>query len=410
MQRSDVLMDLGCTLNPVIDIGQIEGAFVQGMGWCTMEECVWGDKAHKWVRRRLCSSTGHATWWCNTPLLRVQMKPGSLLTRGPGFYKIPSFNDVPIDFRISLLADAPNPAVRVYVCCARARLVSCLCSLEWLNLSSCATCRCCLFRLCTPPRPWVSRRSSWLPPCSSPSRMPSTPPAKKAAWKATSRWTCQPPPSAFAWRARTRLWLAALAVQKLRRRTVCPAASKQVSLPLGVAVWLWLGAEFALLQIHGVFLHHMLLVIHCPLLTHARYSCITTAHAAAIVCVASTQSQPVLAATVVVAVVCHGKHACRCATPAARRWHVGPRHTAPHPHAVHEQRQVHDGAVHKAKVTATPSPVHMHRPRSALLLFPASQPGRKPLRHGLVVRLGGGLIQRTPVRSQSHMLGPAGGV
>lgn len=121
MQRSDVLMDLGCTLNPVIDIGQIEGAFVQGMGWCTMEECVWGDKAHKWVRRRLCSSTGHATWWCNTPLLRVQMKPGSLLTRGPGFYKIPSFNDVPIDFRISLLADAPNPAVRVYVCCARAR-------------------------------------------------------------------------------------------------------------------------------------------------------------------------------------------------------------------------------------------------------------------------------------------------
>ena len=113
MQRSDVLMDLGCTLNPVIDIGQIEGAFVQGMGWCTMEECVWGDKAHKWVRRRLCSSTGHATWWCNTPLLRVQMKPGSLLTRGPGFYKIPSFNDVPIDFRISLLADAPNPAVRV---------------------------------------------------------------------------------------------------------------------------------------------------------------------------------------------------------------------------------------------------------------------------------------------------------
>ena len=187
---------------------------------------MWGDKAHKWVRRRLCSSTGHATWWCNTPLLRVQMKPGSLLTRGPGFYKIPSFNDVPIDFRISLLADAPNPAVRVYVCCARAPLVSCLCSLERLNLSSCATCPCCLFRLCTPPRPWVSRRSSWLPPCSSPSRMPSTPPAKKAVWKATSRWICQPPPSAFAWHARTRLWLAALAVQKPRRRTVCPAASK----------------------------------------------------------------------------------------------------------------------------------------------------------------------------------------
>ena len=49
--RSDILMDLGCSLNPSIDIGQIEGAFMQGMGWCTMEECVWGDSSHKWVRR-----------------------------------------------------------------------------------------------------------------------------------------------------------------------------------------------------------------------------------------------------------------------------------------------------------------------------------------------------------------------
>ncbi len=78
-------MDLGHSLNPALDIGQIEGAFVQGMGWCTMEELIWGDEEHKWVR------------------------PGSLATRGPGAYKIPSFNDVPIDFRVSLLQDTPNP-------------------------------------------------------------------------------------------------------------------------------------------------------------------------------------------------------------------------------------------------------------------------------------------------------------
>lgn len=119
-------MDLGNSLNPQIDIGQIEGAFVQGMGWCTMEECVWGDKSHKWVRpppnavcgvRPSCPlpvpSGSRRPCPCPNPTL--QLKPGSLLTRGPGFYKIPSFNDVPIDFRVSLLRDAPNPAVRLWV-------------------------------------------------------------------------------------------------------------------------------------------------------------------------------------------------------------------------------------------------------------------------------------------------------
>jgi xanthine dehydrogenase/oxidase len=48
--RTDILMDLGCSINPVIDIGQVEGAFVQGFGWCTMEEVVWGDSDHQWVR------------------------------------------------------------------------------------------------------------------------------------------------------------------------------------------------------------------------------------------------------------------------------------------------------------------------------------------------------------------------
>ena len=39
--RADVLHDAGRSLNPAIDIGQVEGAFIQGMGWLTMEELVW---------------------------------------------------------------------------------------------------------------------------------------------------------------------------------------------------------------------------------------------------------------------------------------------------------------------------------------------------------------------------------
>ena len=75
--RTDILMDLGESLNPAIDIGQIEGAFIQGLGWCTLEEIVWFDN-------------------------------GFQFTRGPGTYKIPSFNDVPVDFRVSLLKDSKN--------------------------------------------------------------------------------------------------------------------------------------------------------------------------------------------------------------------------------------------------------------------------------------------------------------
>ncbi|CAM9133378.1 unnamed protein product [Ascophyllum nodosum] len=77
--RADIIMDIGASINPAIDIGQIEGAFLQGFGWCTMEETVWGDSEHPW-----CSS-------------------GQLLTRGPGTYKIPSFNDVPADMRVKLM-------------------------------------------------------------------------------------------------------------------------------------------------------------------------------------------------------------------------------------------------------------------------------------------------------------------
>lgn len=83
-RSADVILDLGFSLNPAIDIGQIEGAFIQGLGWVALEELKWGDEAHKWI------------------------PPGCLFTCGPGNYKIPSVNDVPFRFKVSLLKDAPN--------------------------------------------------------------------------------------------------------------------------------------------------------------------------------------------------------------------------------------------------------------------------------------------------------------
>jgi len=76
--RADILMDVGKSINPAIDIGQIEGAFTQGFGWLTIEELLWGNKKYPWI------------------------KEGQLFTRGPGTYKIPAFNDVPVDFRVHL--------------------------------------------------------------------------------------------------------------------------------------------------------------------------------------------------------------------------------------------------------------------------------------------------------------------
>jgi xanthine dehydrogenase large subunit len=71
VERVDILHDVGSTLNPAIDIGQIEGGFVQGMGWLTTEE-LWFDA------------------------------DGKLRTHAPSTYKIPVASDVPADFRVSL--------------------------------------------------------------------------------------------------------------------------------------------------------------------------------------------------------------------------------------------------------------------------------------------------------------------
>jgi xanthine dehydrogenase large subunit len=75
--RVDILHDVGRSLNPAIDLGQIEGGFVQGMGWLTSEE-LW------WDRR------------------------GKLMTHGPSTYKIPVASDVPADFRVELWARGEN--------------------------------------------------------------------------------------------------------------------------------------------------------------------------------------------------------------------------------------------------------------------------------------------------------------
>jgi len=70
--RADLLHDAGKSLNPAIDIGQVEGAFIQGMGWLTSEELVWHPKT------------------------------GALLTHAPSTYKIPAANDVPGIFNTRL--------------------------------------------------------------------------------------------------------------------------------------------------------------------------------------------------------------------------------------------------------------------------------------------------------------------
>ncbi|TDV14377.1 xanthine dehydrogenase molybdopterin binding subunit [Paraburkholderia caballeronis] len=69
--RADALHDVGASLNPALDVGQVEGAFVQGMGWLTTEEL----------------------WW---------NKDGRLMTHAPSTYKIPTVNDMPADFRVRL--------------------------------------------------------------------------------------------------------------------------------------------------------------------------------------------------------------------------------------------------------------------------------------------------------------------
>jgi xanthine dehydrogenase large subunit len=81
--RAELIQDAGRSLNPAIDLGQIEGAFVQGMGWLTSEEL----------------------WWDSE---------GRLRTHGPSTYKIPGSRDVPPVLNVRLLSDAPNKEATIF--------------------------------------------------------------------------------------------------------------------------------------------------------------------------------------------------------------------------------------------------------------------------------------------------------
>jgi xanthine dehydrogenase large subunit len=78
--RTDILQDVGDSLSPVIDIGQVEGGFIQGLGWLTLEELVWNPD-------------------------------GRLATDGASTYKLPSWTEVPEDFRVDFLTRAAEPGV-----------------------------------------------------------------------------------------------------------------------------------------------------------------------------------------------------------------------------------------------------------------------------------------------------------
>ncbi|CUH61867.1 xanthine dehydrogenase molybdopterin binding subunit [Thalassobacter stenotrophicus] len=80
--RTDIVHDVGASLNPALDVGQIEGGFVQGAGWLTMEELVWDDA-------------------------------GRLRTHAPSTYKIPAASDRPAEFNVHLW-DGANREDTVY--------------------------------------------------------------------------------------------------------------------------------------------------------------------------------------------------------------------------------------------------------------------------------------------------------
>ncbi len=82
VDRVDILHDVGSSLNPAIDLGQIEGAFIQGMGWLTTEELVWN-------------------------------KDGALLSNSPMNYKIPTIGDYPKQMNVDLF-DKANPEHSIY--------------------------------------------------------------------------------------------------------------------------------------------------------------------------------------------------------------------------------------------------------------------------------------------------------
>ena len=83
VERVDIMHDVGSSLNPALDKGQVEGAFIQGMGWLTGEELKWNGK-------------------------------GVLTTHAPSTYKIPTAADIPEIFNVWLVENSPNREDTIY--------------------------------------------------------------------------------------------------------------------------------------------------------------------------------------------------------------------------------------------------------------------------------------------------------
>jgi xanthine dehydrogenase large subunit len=78
--RTDILQDVGDSISPVVDRGQIEGGFIQGVGWLTIEELLWDEK-------------------------------GRVATAGASTYKLPSWSELPEVFEVHTLERATQPDV-----------------------------------------------------------------------------------------------------------------------------------------------------------------------------------------------------------------------------------------------------------------------------------------------------------
>ncbi|HEX8518212.1 MAG TPA: xanthine dehydrogenase molybdopterin binding subunit [Pseudonocardia sp.] len=85
LRRVDIVHDVGDSLSPLVDLGQVEGGFVQGAGWLTLEDLRWDetDGPHR----------------------------GRLTTQAASTYKLPSFSEMPEDFRVTLLERASEDGV-----------------------------------------------------------------------------------------------------------------------------------------------------------------------------------------------------------------------------------------------------------------------------------------------------------
>jgi xanthine dehydrogenase large subunit len=80
LRRVDILHDVGDSLSPLVDLGQVEGGFIQGLGWLTLEELVWTED-------------------------------GRLATSGASTYKLPGLGECPEVFNVKLLDKATEPGV-----------------------------------------------------------------------------------------------------------------------------------------------------------------------------------------------------------------------------------------------------------------------------------------------------------